>query len=419
MTPPDDNFNEQQQLPDRQNGHGSPSGPLPTTASGSLQAKLLELAHDAILIRNVRSQVIVWNQGAQTLYGWTEEEARGQVTHQLLQTRFPISQEAVDQDLAEAGFWEGLLAHTTQQGQQVIVESRQVLVRDDSGRPSAILEINRDVTQRERLLNERADVQARELAFQETIHQIDSFLSLVSHELRTPVTSLKSMVQLMLRHAMRAAADESGATAQFAQKQSELLRRSERQINRLARLLDDLLDLSRIRMGKMDLRLEPGDLRVWVEESVEAEAVAHPDRRITLESTTAGPLPVVADADRIGQVVTNYLTNALKYSPMDQPVLVRLHRWGTQARVEVQDHGPGIPSDAQDQVWEMFHRVPGIEVVSGSGVGLGLGLYLSKTLIERHGGQVGVESAPGQGALFWFTLPLAAEATADPTPNEA
>ena len=82
---------------------------------------------------------------------------------------------------------------------------------------------------------------------------------------------------------------------------------------------------------------------------------------------------------------------------------------GTEARVEVEDEGPGIPASEQARVWELFHRVPGIEVVSGSGVGLGLGLYLCKSLIERHGGQVGLESSPGHGACFWFTLPLLAE----------
>ncbi|HLV98155.1 MAG TPA: PAS domain-containing sensor histidine kinase [Ktedonobacterales bacterium] len=370
-----------------------------------LQIRLIDLAHDAILIRDPDSRIVAWNQGAQALYGWSDQEAIGHSKLQLLHTP-PELLKVIDQALNETGFWEGLLQHTTSHGQQVMVESRQVLVRDEAGHPTAILEINRDVTLRERLLHERAEAQARELALQETIRQMDEFLSLVSHELRTPVTSLKSMVQLMLRHATRDA-DEGSGTAQTAQKQSDLLRRAERQTNRLVRLLDDLLDLSRIREGKMELHLEPDDLRYLVEEIIENEAIAHPGRQIMLELPSEQPLLVMADADRIGQVITNYLTNALKYSPATQPVQVCLRRTGTYARVEVQDHGPGIPFEEQAHIWEMFQRAPGIEVVSGSGVGLGLGLYLSKTLIERHGGQVGVESTPGQGALFWFTLPLA------------
>jgi signal transduction histidine kinase len=105
--------------------------------------------------------------------------------------------------------------------------------------------------------------------------------------------------------------------------------------------------------------------------------------------------------------VTNYLTNALKYSPTEQPVVVGLDVAGQEARVWVRDQGPGLPPEEQARIWERFHRVKGIEVQSGTGVGLGLGLHICQTIIERHQGQVGVESSPGQGSTFWFTLPLA------------
>lgn len=116
------------------------------------QAKLLSLAHDAILVRDPADHIVSWNEGAEHLYGWTAQEVMGKVTHTLLQTRFPISREAVDHTLEEEpGQWQGELTHTCRDGRQVIVESRQVLVRDEQGAPSAILEINRDVTERRRL----------------------------------------------------------------------------------------------------------------------------------------------------------------------------------------------------------------------------------------------------------------------------
>ena len=119
--------------------------------------------------------------------------------------------------------------------------------------------------------------------------------------------------------------------------------------------------------------------------------------------------PAVAKriAARIGQVVANYLTNALKYSSVDKPVTVSLEMEGPVARVSVQDEGPGLPPVEQERIWERFHRVRGVEVQTGSGIGLGLGLYISKTIITWHGGRVGVDSTPGQGSTFWFTLPLA------------
>jgi signal transduction histidine kinase len=130
-------------------------------------------------------------------------------------------------------------------------------------------------------------------------------------------------------------------------------------------------------------------------------------RDIRLHLLQEQSVPIVADAERIGQVVTNYLINALKYSREDRLVEVGMDIDKQQARVWVRDHGPGIPAEEQGRVWERFHRAAGIEVQSGSGVGLGLGLHISKTIIQEHQGQVGVESTPGVGSTFWFTLPLA------------
>ncbi len=282
-------------------------------------------------------------------------------------------------------------------------------IRDDKGRQIGAAIAARDVTER-RHVERRAK------------EQMDEFLSIVSHELRTPVTSIKIGVQLMLKRIEQsAAASQSSAAASFSllQQQEHGLRRVDQQIRRLTYLLDDLIDLSRIRAGKVELRMEECDLAALVREIVEEEHIVHPDRAISLELPTQAPVQAQADPDRIEQVLTNYLTNALKYSESDRPVQVGLQIEGQQAKVWVRDQGPGIPPEEQAQIWELFHRVPGIEVMSGSGIGLGLGLHISKTMIELHGGQVGVESAPGQGATFWFTLPLAGTRAAEPAANGA
>jgi signal transduction histidine kinase len=150
------------------------------------------------------------------------------------------------------------------------------------------------------------------------------------------------------------------------------------------------------------------DLTEIVRQCVEEQRVAQPMRHVTLTlPSEAASIPVLADPDRIGQVVTNYLSNALKYSAEDRPIGVELRQSAGLAWVRVTDEGPGLSPEAQQRVWERFYRAEGIEVQSGSEVGLGLGLYISRQIIERHGGQVGVESAPGQGSVFWLTLPLA------------
>ncbi len=179
------------------------------------------------------------------------------------------------------------------------------------------------------------------------------------------------------------------------------------QVARLERLVNDVLDVSRVQAGMLDLHPASTDLGTIVREAVGEQRQATPSRTLLLQLPAAQPVPVYADADRLGQVVTNYLTNALKYSPAEQPVVVGLDVAGHEVRVWVRDQGPGLPQEEQGRIWERFHRVKGIEVQSGTGVGLGLGLHICRTIIERHQGLVGVESAPGQGSTFWFTLPLA------------
>ncbi|HEY7349488.1 MAG TPA: ATP-binding protein [Ktedonobacterales bacterium] len=274
----------------------------------------------------------------------------------------------------------------------------------------AVSQLGALVLERERLMRERGEAQVKVLALQEATQRMDEFLSVISHELRTPVTSIKIGIQLLLKRIERPASDDQispDRLQSLLQRQERGLQVTDQQIRRLTHLLDDLIDLSRIRTGKLEMHVEVCNLSALVREMVEEEQLAHPDRIIKLELPPDAPLQALADPNRIAQVLTNYLTNALKYSQSDQPVEVGLRIEGRQACVWVRDHGQGISPAEQARVWELFHRVPGIEVKSGSGIGLGLGLYISKMMIARHHGKVGVKSIPGQGSTFWFTLPLA------------
>jgi signal transduction histidine kinase len=262
--------------------------------------------------------------------------------------------------------------------------------------------------EREQLQRESAMARARALASEETAQRMDEFLGIASHELRTPLTSLSVSAQTaerQLRQVLETALP-AGVEDRLTRTHN-LVERLRQQVRRMDRLVGDLLDVTRISAGKLEMRLAPCDLRDIVQEVVEAQQAAWPTRSITLDIPADTAVPLEADADRLGQVVINYLTNALKYSEDGQPVAVRLSVEDAQARVEVRDHGPGLSADQQQQLFERFYRVPGIEQRSGSGVGLGLGLYICQTIIQRHGGQVGVQSQVGQGSTFWFTLPLA------------
>jgi PAS domain S-box-containing protein len=262
------------------------------------------------------------------------------------------------------------------------------------------------VIERERLLREREEARTHALALREANRQMDTFLGIASHELRTPLATIKLSLQLIQHRLEDLASRDSdlrGTITSFL----GIFDRSIRQEMRLERLVRELLDVSRIKAGKLELQLEPADLGALVRSILEEHRALEPERTFVFEAPENLVVPVRVDADRIGQVLTNYLANALKYSEEASPVTVGLTVEDRQVRVWVRDQGPGIFSEELERVWERFHRVRGIAARSGAGVGLGLGLYICRTIIERHHGQVGVQSRRGEGSTFWFTLPLA------------
>jgi PAS domain S-box-containing protein len=265
------------------------------------------------------------------------------------------------------------------------------------------------VLEQDRVLRGWAETRANELALAETKAQMDTFLGIASHELKTPLTSLKLSLQLAerrLRPVTREKNGEPAGTDSGLQSAAEQLIRTTQQVERLDRLVNDLVDVSRIQAGKLELRLDDADVLAIVRGVVEEQEQAAPERTIRLLCSADLSVPVSVDTGRIEQVVTNYLTNALKYSPADRPVEIGVEVGPEQVRVWVRDHGPGLPIEDQERIWERFHQAKNVEVQTGGGVGLGLGLYISRMIVERHHGQVGVESATGSGSTFWFTLPL-------------
>jgi PAS domain S-box-containing protein len=298
---------------------------------------------------------------------------------------------------------------------------------DEKTLAGAVAKLLTLVVERERLFMQREEARSRVLALHDANRRMNDFLGVASHELKTPVTSLKVNVQLATRWLARLTRDAAGLDPRLAsgiEPIRDVLERSDRTMVRLTRLVDDLLDVSRIRAGRLELRPERCDLATIILDAVQEQravvAEVSADRAISCDLPPTATFPVFADPDRIGQVLTNYLTNAVKYSPDSAPVAVRVAvvdppaagDAGTEhtqrlARVAVRDRGPGLPPQELEHIWEAFHRAEGVTVQSGSGVGLGLGLFISRTIVERHSGQVGVESAPGHGSTFWFTLPLA------------
>ena len=289
---------------------------------------------------------------------------------------------------------------------------------DEIAMARAIAKLAAQIIERDRLALERETARTNALAFAEATRRMDEFLSIAAHELKTPVTNSKLSVALAIDTLQgfitRAGASEDtqdALVAEVVHPLSGLLERTGSHMDRLSRLVVDLLDVSRIHAGKLDMRVAPCNLADIVRDVVEEQRQLVPGRAIRLHlPVTSSELPIVlADADRIRQVVANYLSNALKYSREAQPVRVQLRVRDDWARVSVRDEGQGVPAPEQRQIWERFYRVPGIQVLSGAGVGLGLGLHISRTIVEQHHGRVGLRSTEGKGATFWFALPISTD----------
>jgi len=239
--------------------------------------------------------------------------------------------------------------------------------------------------------------------------QMDDFLSIISHELRTPMTTIKGNIQLAklrLKSAVRSLPADDKLIS-ILQEVQMMLERAERQANTQNRLIRDLLDSSHIQSGRLDLQQEHVDLVAIVRETIEDLQSTAPARTIHLTMPGGENIPVFADAERIGQVINNYVTNALKYAPEDRPIEVRLEKKGSAALFSVLDQGPGLSPTEQAQIWERFYQVKEIKRQRGFSVGMGLGLYICRAIIEQQQGSVGVESTQEEGSTFWFTLPIA------------
>ena len=282
----------------------------------------------------------------------------------------------------------------------------------------ALLVILRDI-----LARKETEVRTQELAKHEAQLRMNEFLSIASHELKTPLTSIKGNIQLMGRklkpHLDTSTAQTRAYTSDVHDEQTnrvlsearELLDRTDKQITQLSRLVNTLLESSRITANTMDLLLELCELDTLVQEVMQNARHIPKTRTIHVEVSVEENILVMADVNRIKQVVIHLLSNAHKYSPLEEQIDVLLQTEGDMARVSVHDAGPGIPLNEQNKIWERYYRVPTIDILNGSEIGLGLGLHISRTIIEQHHGRIGVQSLPGSGSTFWFTLPLSTKDT--------
>jgi two-component system, sensor histidine kinase len=253
---------------------------------------------------------------------------------------------------------------------------------------------------------ERRQLRRRLLELEEVDRLKTQFLSMASHELRTPLTAVSGFIQVAKRRIQRLAEqqDPGGDWKAETAKAGETLELAQRQSRRLARLVDELLDVSRLQLGRVELHLGDIDLIPSLRETIDRMRLLTSTHRVEFE-TDVKSATIRADADRVDQVFENLIGNAVKYSPSGSRIGVIVHRVGDDVHIAITDQGIGIERDELDRIFNIFYRSP--DPRAGHVGGLGLGLYISREIVTRLGGRLWAESPASGGSTFHVSLPLA------------
>lgn len=326
---------------------------------------IVESALDAIVTLSPQGMIESYNPAARRLFGWDVEEIRGRPAEVL----FPslLGSMGVLPRMVE-------IDGVRKEGSRVPLEVSLSLQRTSAGH--AVVAFLRDVSERREI--ERLK---------------DEFVTTVSHDLKTPLTAVGLSLGIVLD-------GEAGVVPAPARAVLEV---AQRNVGRMVKLADDLLDLKRIEAGGLELRRERLDLPALVERGLEMVRAVAAARRVSLE-VHGRPAAALGDPERVSQVLLNLLSNAIKFSPEGGRVRVELEATRGMAEVRVRDEGPGVAPAHRERIFDRFRQAPS---APGSPKGSGLGLAIARAIVRQHGGTIGLSLPEGGGSCFWFRLPLA------------
>lgn len=358
------------------------------------QAELLELARDAIFVRNMDNSIVYWNHGAERAYGWLKDQAMGKQSNTLLNTQFPSPVESIQQQLLQEKFWEGELVQTRRDGTRIMVASRWVLQTDATGNPRAILEINNDITARReaedgiRRLNEHLVVRGEEL--EAANKELEAFSYSVSHDLRAPLRGVDGFSRILL--------EEYGPNLDEEARRLLSVVRGEAQ--RMGHLIDDLLAFSR--MGKQEMQNTFCDM-AQLAQSVFEQIDAAARNRVRHFAIKELP-PAYGDKAMLRQVLFNLVANAVKFSAHRKEPEIEIGSYAVDRLTTyyVKDNGVGFDQRFAAKLFGVFQRLHREDEFEGTGVGLAL----VKRIILRHQGKVWAEGRVNEGATIYFALPV-------------
>jgi PAS domain S-box-containing protein len=369
------------------------------------RASLLDLTHDTVFVRDMNDVITYWNRGAQELYGWSSQEAVGQVSHELAGTSFPEPLDEINSKLLGTGRWEGELIHTTRDGARVVVASRWSLQRDERGNPNAILETNNNITERKqaeealRRSRDELEIKVKERTgelrkmnadLQSVNKELEAFAYSVSHDLRAPVRHIAGFTELLQKHADRVLDDKSRHHI------SMILDAA----SRMGSLVDDLLAFSRIG------RAEPQKTTIHLDQLVkDAISETAPDTQGRKIIWRIGTLPIwYGDPSLLRLVFSNLVSNAVKFTrtrPQAEIEIDSLNHRPNEVVVFVRDNGVGFDMTYKDRLFGVFQRLHSQDAFEGTGIGLAT----VQRIVHRHGGRVWAEGSVDNGATFFVALP--------------
>jgi PAS domain S-box-containing protein len=352
------------------------------------QAHLLDLSSDAILVRDGQNRILEWNRAAEKMYGFAREEALGRISHELLRTEFPEPLPGILEILLRDGRWSGELIHTCRSGSRIVTLSRWVAERDKKGGLIHILESNNDISERVRAQEElrRANRDLEQFAFS------------ASHDLQEPLRSIKIYSELLAR-------EFGGNFHPDARRYMEFLLSG---ATRMETLVRDLLTYTRA--GQFDEPAERADANDALQAALSALSSAVTEARAQV---TADPLPTIqVRATHLRQLFQNLIGNAIKYRSPDRvpKIHVAAKRRKIQWEFAVSDNGIGIEPEYKENIFGLFKRLHTSDEYSGTGIGLAI----CQRIVDGYHGRIWVESEPGTGSKFHFTLPIQGDAASRP-----
>jgi len=362
-----------------------PAMPDTETAIRRLAA-IVDSSDDAIISKTLQGVITSWNFGAEKIFKYTEQEAIGKHITILIPPELQKEEDAIIGKIRRGERLDHFeTIRMTKNGERLNISLTVSPIINEKGEVVGASKIARDITEKVEIENQLKEYTKK---LKELNSAKDEFIGMASHELKTPLTSINAYLQLLDR------------TVQNKQAKS-FLAKTMHQVRKLSRLVSDLLDVSKIEVGKLQLNPAPFNVDDLIDEAIENVQHITASHKLIRENRL-GDVQVSADRPRIEQVLINFLTNAIKYSPGRDRVLISADYKNSQLTVAVKDFGIGVPPEEAEKIFTRFYRV---QELNPTLAGLGIGLYISLEIIRRHHGKIWLESEPGKGSTFYFRIP--------------